>query len=487
MGKTHEKELSLLKLAHEILSFNFVNQKAEKAFKKLISAEIKTLYPTLKARTEFVRLLDAHNDSKGTIESIRMECCRLLKKRYPKTQRRFSWRICYKYLFLAVLVYISVLANGKYFAEKIIPIFMLFGIQPKTQSVFSEFAQLILANDVEKLFSFTKKVRLKWFAETVIPLAEFIRRERFYYALPRVNISVFSTMSAGKSTFVNALLGHDYLPSKNEACTAKIAMIADNDHIDYCLGYAVKNGNPVYNGAVSRETLEEWNNDSEVTGICLEGNLDRISGEQTIAVIHDTPGVNYSGNAEHKKLTLAHIAESRPDIIICMLDATQMLTTDFSEALVELKRSNKNNAEIIFVMNKADSFDSKKESLSNCIAAAGSALKEYGFESPSVIPVSSRAARLFKMALNNRVNFTENEIDDFTHYLHFFSRAENNFNALASGVSFEFCGESEYTVKHPGKIVVEGKIYERRQITAALFFTGIPVIENILNYRRKLK
>ena len=35
-------------------------------------------------------------------------------------------------------------------------------------------------------------------------------------------ILVLATMSAGKSTLINALIGNDIFPSGNEACTAKI-------------------------------------------------------------------------------------------------------------------------------------------------------------------------------------------------------------------------------------------------------------------------
>ena len=33
---------------------------------------------------------------------------------------------------------------------------------------------------------------------------------------------VVGTMSAGKSTFLNSLIGLEIFPSKNEACTAKV-------------------------------------------------------------------------------------------------------------------------------------------------------------------------------------------------------------------------------------------------------------------------
>lgn len=42
-------------------------------------------------------------------------------------------------------------------------------------------------------------------------------------------INVIATMSSGKSTLINALLGKKLMPSKNEACTATITEILDAD------------------------------------------------------------------------------------------------------------------------------------------------------------------------------------------------------------------------------------------------------------------
>jgi GTPase SAR1 family protein len=328
-----------------------------------------------------------------------------------------------------------------------------------------------------------KNGKWKGVAETILPLGEFIRKEKIYYQLPKKNVSMFSTMSAGKSTFVNALLGQDYLPSQNKVCTAKVASISDIDHISYCLGYAIKNRKYIFCNNVDQNKIMEWNNDSRISEIMLEGNLDRISSKIIVTIIHDTPGINYSGNTDHKKITLKHLLDSKPDVIICLLDATQMLTTDFSNALEDLKKTNKkeSRAQVLFVLNKADSYDSEKESLKEAITDTLEELEKHGFNKPIVVPVSSLAARLFKKALHGRSNFTENERDDFSRYVRFFSRPENNFRLLAEGVSGKILQDTAYKTKRISKITLEGKNYERDLIVKALFNTGIPVIEYFLN------
>lgn len=55
---------------------------------------------------------------------------------------------------------------------------------------------------------------------------------------------VVSTMSSGKSTLINALVGTELLPSMNRACTARAVAIMDNDlKTQFEIHAADKNGN----------------------------------------------------------------------------------------------------------------------------------------------------------------------------------------------------------------------------------------------------
>ena len=52
----------------------------------------------------------------------------------------------------------------------------------------------------------------------------------------KFTVAVIATMSSGKSTILNALLGYELLPSKNEACTAKTFKIKDVDGLAQFIG-----------------------------------------------------------------------------------------------------------------------------------------------------------------------------------------------------------------------------------------------------------
>ena len=49
-------------------------------------------------------------------------------------------------------------------------------------------------------------------------------------------IGVFATMSAGKSTLINALVGYNLCPSQNQACTAKVLKFTNNDELEHPIG-----------------------------------------------------------------------------------------------------------------------------------------------------------------------------------------------------------------------------------------------------------
>jgi GTPase Era involved in 16S rRNA processing len=482
------RELILLKLAQWTNSFRFINDTIKSPFAKVLCYAVYEACASLPVWPEFINTLDIKNGTSSAMnKNGAKQYAKRVKKRFPVEKRLFAPRITYKYLLIAEVCYIHA-AVKKTVNPKLIDELCAWLSIAKS-------GKLAIMQYVEKHFDPRWMMQVKnikkekGVLETIPPFSEFVEKETKYYQLPRKNVSVFSTMSSGKSTFVNALLGHDYLPTKNEACTAKVASISDIDHIDYCLGYAVKNGEFVFCGHVNQNKMIEWNSDSKISAVTLEGNLDRISGKNVVMVIHDTPGVNYSGNREHKKITLEHIVDSRPDVIICLLDATQMHTTDFSGSIEDLKKANTkgSNGKILFVINKADCYDPKKESVRKMIEDTLVELEKFGFKNPSVIPVSARAARLFKMALHGRTYFTENEIDDFVRYIRFFTRPENNFNLLGAGIPGEAAQDIQYASSGKDDIVIEGISYEREQITKALFNTGIPVVENILNdHKEKL-
>lgn len=259
-----------------------------------------------------------------------------------------------------------------------------------------------------------EKLPVNRFAEkTYREFLDFKKNEQQYETLPIKHIAVCATMSAGKSTFVNALLGLDVLPARAEATTAKITSVYDKDGAKNLLGFVQKK-NEVADRCLhaNLETINDWNDSNDVERIFLQGDLDGIGNRGIIVAVHDTPGTNNSEDKSHHDVTMDFLSSQKLDALIFVANAEHLCTTDEKALLTEIfeKTVKPKNLPIIFVLNKADKLDSEKEDISQIIKNYGEYLWKIGFESAKIFPLSSKAARLLKMVKNGRVeNLTGKE------------------------------------------------------------------------------
>jgi GTPase Era involved in 16S rRNA processing len=221
------------------------------------------------------------------------------------------------------------------------------------------------------------------------------------------DVFVVATMSSGKSTLVNAILGQDLLPAANEATTATIVEIYDNDSFpagkfDAC-GFNQDRQELERIEGVKRETLETWNKDEQVFKIKLEGDIQGIDEREHVRlVLTDTPGPNSSQNEEHRQKTMACIQDdTRNPLVLYVLNGTQ-LGTDDDKRLLELvsdymKKGGKQSKDrFIFVVNKMDCFDPEKEKVSGVLERVREYLESNGIPHPQVYPVTARLAYLLR-------------------------------------------------------------------------------------------
>ena len=250
-----------------------------------------------------------------------------------------------------------------------------------------------------------KKLPVNSFIEkTYKNFIDFKEQEEKYKTLSKKNIAVCATMSAGKSTFVNALLGRDVLPVRSEATTSKITSVYDNDNSNSLIGFVDVNGK-IVDRCLDTNLLiiNGWNDDSNVSRIYLQGNLDGIGNNGIIAALHDTPGTNYSGDNTHHDITLKFLTSNKFDALIYVANTTQLCTTDESIMLKEIYKNvvDKNKTPVIFVLNKADCLDPEKEDVTEIIERYRNYLEEIGFNNAMVYPLSSKSARILKMVRND--------------------------------------------------------------------------------------
>lgn len=247
------------------------------------------------------------------------------------------------------------------------------------------------------------------------------------------DVYVAATMSAGKSTLINAMLGTDLLPAANEATTATIAQITDNDAMETGVfeGYRLNKDGEVVDPEqrVNLEVLKEWNAKTDTKLIKLEGNIVGIKERENVRlVITDTPGPNNSQDPEHSRTTMGYIQDSiRNPLILYILNATQLGTNDDQQVLSEIARKMQEGGKqakdrFIFVVNKMDQFDPESgENVQDALGRVRRYLENNGIENPLIYPVSANLTRLLRKQAINPDSLTRKERGDLNGMIDLFS------------------------------------------------------------------
>lgn len=387
----------------------------------------------------------------------------------------------YRYLLLIEAFYIRSIITNNVDLDLFEEACLLLNVNGEAKVIIKEFLlSIILENSVPDNFFLNVEsipgLNLKVLCK---PLFNLIQYNLTYSSTPKYNIAVCATMSSGKSTFINALLGKDYIPTRNEACTSKITSISDNDHLSSLVGmYITDKYTHKCKMGIDLKTLEEWNKDESIREVLLEGNLDRISAKNRIVTIHDTPGTNYSQDHSHHDVTMDFLENNQLDMIIYLINCEHVSTTDNHIFLEKMKNviSKKEKVEIIFLVNKVDSFDHEKEDdILVFLKDIHNELVECGFKRPVVIPVSANAARLFKMGLQNQ-KFSKKEIFSFMSAYEMFFCGEVDLNSFSN---VEVLPNTEF-VTDASTIQVGDRTYSKNDIQIALRRTGVTLVESLI-------
>lgn len=251
-------------------------------------------------------------------------------------------------------------------------------------------------------------------------------------------VSVVATMSAGKSTLINALLRRKLMPAKQEACTATITEIKDNDN-DCFTAEAYNDKDEIIgrHPELTFKIMEKLNGDPNVSKIRVKGNIPFVDAQDVSLVLVDTPGPNNSRNAEHKAATFRMLDESSKALVLYILNATQLAVNDDYNLLSHVADSmrvggKQSRDRFIFVVNKLDEFRSGEDSVDAALNKVRDYLKDNGIENPNVYPASALTALNIRTLLagDNTKNDYETEeaalkVKKFNWYdeMHFETRA----------------------------------------------------------------
>ncbi|MDR0916491.1 MAG: dynamin family protein [Oscillospiraceae bacterium] len=210
---------------------------------------------------------------------------------------------------------------------------------------------------------------------------------------------VIATMSAGKSTLINALLGQKLMPSQNEACTAIVTRIRDTDGAGFT-AYTFSGDNDEPHETIknlSPETMKRLNSDEHITNIVVEGDIPFVDANGMKFVLVDTPGPNNSRDENHRERTMRELDSESQSLIIFVLDATQngvdsekFLLDDIAEAMNAKGKMSRDR--FLFVVNKVDNYYKDPGRVGPMLQKNVTTLKEYDINDARIYPVSAEVA-----------------------------------------------------------------------------------------------
>ena len=222
-------------------------------------------------------------------------------------------------------------------------------------------------------------------------------------------VCVVATMSAGKSTLINAMLGTKLMPSKQEACTAIITKIKDvtasgtSWHAEV---YNKDNKMIESHEELTYSTMERLNADENVSTIKINGNIPFVSSEDVSLVLIDTPGPNNSRDPEHKRVQSEFLSKSSKSLVLYIMEGT--FGSDDDNTLLERVAESMNvggkqsKDRFIFVVNKMDDRRAEDGDLESTLERIRIYLKKHGIINPNIFPAAALPALSIRMIANGK-------------------------------------------------------------------------------------
>lgn len=219
----------------------------------------------------------------------------------------------------------------------------------------------------------------------------------------KFEINVVATMSSGKSTLINALLGQQLMPAANEATTATIVKIIDTDQDNFSAIAFDKSGQIVKKlDNVTLEDMQALNADIKVSTVEIRGKIPCVSSVGMKLVLVDTPGPNNSRDKSHEEMTYKMIADSDKSLVLYVMNGQQLGINDEKIFLDYVCQSMKDGGKkarerFIFAVNKMDAFspdpqDDGPECITKALDNVKAGLEEREIYNPNIFPVCSLPA-----------------------------------------------------------------------------------------------
>lgn len=294
----------------------------------------------------------------------------------------------YRWLMLIDIAAIVGYSSEMLLSEEMNKILQIMGSDLDTEQ--KDFSRLLIGGLAGKEYCFGKLAE-SIFYEDIADYLQYVRKNILFNKEKPYHILVTATMSAGKSTFINALVGKNITLSQNLACTSKIHDIIGKTFED---NYIYEDDYNLNLNAGAEDLMRD-NKNNKTSHIGVSTYYDGILSSTRI-IIHDSPGINSSVNQDHRVITEQMIRKRKYDLLIYVINATQIGINDDANYLDFIKE-HLEDKKILFLVNKVDGFDPDEEDIGSQLEKIKSYLQKHGFDNPVLAPVSARAGVMAQM------------------------------------------------------------------------------------------
>ena len=218
-------------------------------------------------------------------------------------------------------------------------------------------------------------------------------------------VCVVATMSAGKSTLINSMLGAKLMPSKAEACTAIITRIKDNDSEEgrWIASVYDRDNRPISQSSdLTYEEMVKFNDDDKVSTIEITGDIPFVQADDVSLVLVDTPGPDNARNPNHRRVQGEFLKKSSKPLVLYIMESTfgsdsdNNLLSSVAESMSVGGKQSKDR--FIFVVNKWDQRNAEDDGDNETsLESIRGYLKQHGIENPNLFPAAALPAMKMRL------------------------------------------------------------------------------------------
>ena len=296
----------------------------------------------------------------------------------------------------------------------------------------------------------------------------------------KLEINIVATMSAGKSTLINSLVGKKILPSKQGACTAIITKIEDDDDNTFKAIVLDKDNKAIgkYSN-IDYRTMKSLNENKSVSEVNIKGNIPFVSSKDISLIFVDTPGPDNAMDERHAEITHKALSSSSKMLVLFVMNGGTLNNNSQKSFLQDIAKSmsvggKQSKERFIFVVNKIDEYKVDDDDIEkDVLEGTREFLKQLGIENPNIFLVSADIALGIRRLKNAAGDEKQGLLDEYRYKM----------NKLNSNIQFHL----EKYAKLPAssqQIIdkeLEAAIKNDDKIEQALIHSGIRSLEEAIS------